>query len=471
MDILASDYPDENGKEGRGGELTNSHHAKRHKSDSETGGEDSAVLSLGVYWKTGYEDFESKLRWAKEEAIKQHSNFALYLDDILVLVEPAGIKTGGGKGMYYHYRVKVHGFTLKIAEYKEPLEQTPNVIVDIRSTLLMRCGGLFHAWAELRHTLACLGGYVLWNKITRLDVCADLPGVKVAKFCSLIVQKDQYVTRARSEVSYREHLESRGVTIGTGQVVLRIYDKAYEVQVKRPDATKRALMESRRWGSVQHSAVRVEYQLRRTVLKELGIGTIGEYLRKRPTVGRYLTEHWFRITRKKPDRKNGNASRAVTHQLWQRVQRHFEEWMGAAPESATRERHLVINPERQVKQAAGCLMNSVVDLTQEEYIHLDVYREKIHQVLDWHLDDLSEQEYIKRYRKKASQRIVRTGGVKVINLERIDRPLPWVSDIVDAGVFRRAGVAGRVVPPREGGDSDFIDPESGEEDDDEESDS
>ena len=459
MDILASEVPDEPKKNKRGGESTNSHHANRHKKDLETGGEDFAVLSLGVYWETGYDSFMELLSDGRDTARELHQPFIVGNEEFAMAINPAGLKSGGGKGMYYPYIVQTRGFTIKISEHEKPIDETPNVIVEMGSLLLMSSRGLLNAWADLKNILEGWGGFVLWDKISRLDLCADLPGEKIADINRLIAIKNQFVTRAISDVSYREHLAPRGVTIGTGKIMLRIYDKRYEVMVKKPNPAKRLILEELRWGGPQESALRVEFQLRREALRELGIGTLSDYISNRAKVGNYLTQEWFRLIRQKPDRKNGNSRRVGTHRLWRKVQRAFADWLGESPEVAKRRAAIGKDPIRLVKQAGGCLMSSIVDLTQRVEMHPEEFRGFAHKVLDYYVDDMDYATFFKRYNGKAAKRIVETPSTEV--KPRLNgNNVPWVDNTVDASVFWRNRMEGRVKKRREDEEEEESDEES-----------
>lgn len=323
---------------------------------------------------------------------------------VSVGVYPSGKKSGGGRGMYYRFKVLCRGFVLMISEHSRPIEQTPNVLVEMGSTLLMSTRGLPLAWAELKNTLECLGGYVFWSKVSRMDVCADLPGVNVAELVNLVLAK-QRVCRARSLTYFEEEEYWRGIQLGTGQVVLRMYDKAFEVYRKKQDSVKQHLLLAHRWGGPQDTALRVEFQVRREALKGAGIDGVGDYFRKRKDLVAYLVNDWFRLTAVRPDKANNNTQRAETHPQWLEIVKAFEAWAGASTEPLRRDRRRTQrDPIRLVKQAFGCLLGAVSDLkdgnelTPEEFIIL------AEECLEWNLGHMSIGEFVQRYQDKALPR-------------------------------------------------------------------
>ena len=90
---------------------------------------------------------------------------------------------------------------------------------------------------------------------------------------------------------------------------------------------RQALMVDRRWnGAVPAQAVRVEFRLGRTKLREFGIDTPEDFYRKRRTLVDYLCRDWFRFTADPVDR--ANTTRAATLPLWLDVHEAFAVWAG-----------------------------------------------------------------------------------------------------------------------------------------------
>jgi len=62
---------------------------------------------------------------------------------------------------------------------------------------------------------------------------------------------------------------------------------------------------------------RQEFQLRREVLKQLGISTIPDLLRLQGELWRYLTEDWLRLAILNPN--DTTRTRWLTHPVWQAI--------------------------------------------------------------------------------------------------------------------------------------------------------
>lgn len=404
-----------NEEDGHGGELGITHHANRQEQtetegpeDSETGGEDTVHLALGVEWGK-YGELMGCLSHAKANAIATHGDMRATIGNRLISVKPKGRKSGGGRGMYYPFSVTAQGFTLWICEHGKPVEQTPNVLVEMGSTLLMSTRGLGPAWAELVALVDEFGGKVLWDKVSRLDVCADLPGMDAHELIDLVL-KEQAVGRARIEQFYRENGRWRGIQVGRGDCLVRMYDKVYEVTQAKPDPLKQDLLERYRWNGPQTTASRVEFQLRRDAVKSLGVDTVANYQANRAKLVAYLCESWFRLVDEVPDRENNNTQRAETHALWITVSNAFRDWAGIdEPMVRQARRALWRDPIRLVKQGFGCLLAAVSELRDGDEVLPEEFLDLGRQCIEWNLEKMGEIEFYRRYHGKALPRQVEKG--------------------------------------------------------------
>lgn len=95
------------------------------------------------------------------------------------------------------------------------------------------------------------------------------------------------------------------------------------------DLEKLQLLIDQRWGVFPFRAIRVEFQLRRGKLKQLGVDSLADWLEKRAAVVRYLTHDWFRLTAGPVDRKHPDRTPILPE--WQEVQQAFAAWAGSGP--------------------------------------------------------------------------------------------------------------------------------------------
>lgn len=327
------------------------------QNDLETGGEDTAVFSLYVRWDPDkFEEIMDQLKAAQNAARQDGEAFKgdiLRIGERDYLVQPAGSK-GKGKGSpFYAFVVESRGLRIKISQRMDPHEKIPNVAVNAGSLLLMQAG-LSNVWADVQEALQLLGCTIERNKLTRIDAAADLPGLDISVFCTAMWEK-RMICRARKRTFHVDGDRRTGIQCGTGDLVLRMYDKALETKQKG-DQAKQDFLERYRWGGEQKTATRVEFQLRREGLKSLGVDTVEDWLHKRAAIVAYLCGEWCRLVTD-VDKDNGNHTRAVLMEEWEAVREAFAAWTGRA-DPAERKTTPAPDAEALVKQAAGCLMSA-----------------------------------------------------------------------------------------------------------------
>ncbi len=387
----------------QGGDSGITHPAKRQQAEQptlESGGEDTLHLALNVWWKEDFEGVMTALEQGKLEAQARNRSVEVEYKGLKIVVTRQGKKTGGGRGRFYRYLVHVRGITMLLTDQPQAIEQFPNVLIEVGSTLLMLVGGAGNAMTDLRAMFRSLGGEVQWAKVSRVDLCVDLPEVAMSSFHSLL-QQGHAITRAASRREFFEHSRITGMVFGTGCVALRLYDKLLEVTGPKYDPFKLALLCERRWGTQPASAVRVEYQLRREMLLTANISTIEDYLKHRSPLARYLTHEWFRLVASAPDRENHNTSRADTHPLWVQVQEAFEAWTGTAPESIRRlKSRPVVDPIRLAKQGRGCFLSAIAELEGVAPMSEHTIRAKAQQILDWAFDQSAPLRTVEAFEEK-----------------------------------------------------------------------
>jgi len=355
-----------------------------------------------VDWGEQYPTLINVLQTAKEHAQKQGHDIAVKFEGRECLVSGHGTKSGNGKGVYYSWVLTFAGFTFTVAKLSEPFQQTPNVMADIGAVELMEQSNVSTVLQNIKDTISAMGGAVTWDKLSRVDVCADVCGVSMDEFVNLFVMR-QYITRGRKWTIYGDERRNTGVSIGAGAVHLRVYDKLFEVVHEKPDFTKFELLQQR-WGGCPDYVSRVEFQLRRDFLREHGIDSIADYLEKRSSVVKYLLTEWFRFVDGIPDRENNNQSRLNAHPLWIRVSEVFASWIEDkdAPPLAKVQRQYK-DPVKLAKQGFGCLLGAIANLKQGACISGSQFLNSSSEVIDFLLDSMGELDFLKRYESKASR--------------------------------------------------------------------
>ena len=239
-------------------------------------------------------------------------------------VEPTGAKVGKGKkGIYCSWRFTSGDMlNFKLINRTNAHKTMPNVfiIVDGQACTIDHAENWFQRAGEI---IQLLGGTVVKNKLSRVDICLDMPNVPINKF-EKCFDDERYICRANA----KGKMESNGKTIyfGENPIKARIYDKLREVK-KKADPIKTLAMKLYRWGGkFPNEATRVEFQIRRDGLKTRGIDNVQDYLDRRASLAKYLTTQWLRLTLDHVDKINKNQSKARTLPLWQDVSNHLVAW-------------------------------------------------------------------------------------------------------------------------------------------------
>lgn len=195
--------------------------------------------------------------------------------------------------------------TNKAMEIKIARSMQPNCYVQFSSEGLWR-HGVDGITARFRKWLNSIGATLLRpEKVSRADFAFDfdLP--------SIDFQPSDFVTRAAKDAQWREHGRLQTLQFGTGECVLRIYDKVAEIEQASGKAWFYDL-----WG--QKEAVwRVEFQLRGERLKTAGIRTLADL---DDLSGDLLRELSGKFARLCIPNKGKNRARWPLHPLWLSLQ-------------------------------------------------------------------------------------------------------------------------------------------------------
>lgn len=258
------------------------------------------------------------------------------------LMQPGGGKIGG---KYCRFKIELECAVILIADQCGYHGDWPNVKVEISGfDCLAFTGGAPEAYrAAMLWFGEHLGGEIHKERVSRCDICADFPEVGMGEFIAR-AEKRHWTCRSRV---YHPYLCTGATSLywGTGDLILRIYDKLGEMQASalRGAPAKYEHMIKKRWGGKEPSqAVRVEFQLRRDALKGFGITDFdslsfghGDLVRYLTGVGAVLRRwddvnkchkqqenaRWFRFLTWEPDQKHPENNHTLP--LWEFVQRVF----------------------------------------------------------------------------------------------------------------------------------------------------
>ncbi|MEJ1339685.1 MAG: replication initiation factor [Candidatus Sedimenticola sp. (ex Thyasira tokunagai)] len=210
----------------------------------------------------------------------------------------------------YKYVLRDHWYNLAIsAPYTD---HTPLAYVQLASEALT-FEGAEAVEEDLSSVIASLGCITGGPGVSRVDLCVDFTtDVDVES-----IQEGDWVTRARTFNRYSVQRIFSGLTIGLGGIIsARLYDKTLELEKSHKDYLK-AIWGDLGWNG--HSRVwRLEFQLKRDFLKQLGIRTFSDLTGNLGALWLYATSEWLRLTC--PDPTDSTQSRWPLHPLWESLQ-------------------------------------------------------------------------------------------------------------------------------------------------------
>ncbi|MCE5263160.1 MAG: hypothetical protein LLG97_06460, partial [Deltaproteobacteria bacterium] len=285
---------------------------------------------------------------AKKNNMDQPGSITYFLPDEVWLYN---MKPHGAKG--FSWILSGSDFTYKIAESQEP-NSRPNVMAEVRSETLWRLGPE-ESMKIVLGLIAANGGHRIEAKLSRVDLCVDfvMPDERWSQELM-----DYAVTRATDYAPYYRFHKLTGIRIGKGTISARLYDKPLEIQQQ----SKKEWMYDV-WGIEDvpegHKLIRIEFQMRREVLKQLGLNKVADLLQKTPNAWAYCTKNWLKFQ----DRPGLHHTQRSTLKWYEEIQEGFEGVQGAEP--LVREKAVNMDKKRLMQQANG-LIKSIHAIDQEE---------------------------------------------------------------------------------------------------------
>jgi len=247
---------------------------------------DTLVLAVNLVWKD--QDFFHRLERAKQDAIAR---------DVAVPIEIAsldgsqraimGVHQYGKEG--YRWIISSPEFYIKIGEWMRPTTR-PSALIEVRSQALW-LQGVVEVLDRLALLLQGVGAYIDIIKITRIDLCLDL-------FISdEIWQAGLFLDHANSRASdiaiFSRHRKLSGAQIGRGKILARIYDKALEI-VKSQKVWMYDIWNIH-YVPEGFKVIRIEFQLRREMLRELAVDTIWNFIGHPQNLWNYCVHSWLKF--------------------------------------------------------------------------------------------------------------------------------------------------------------------------------
>jgi len=308
------------------------------------------VLSIDVFWhKKGFFRYLEK---KKAEAIKHGKE----IQGIIRTKEeesnwPFTIKPHGSRG--YEWILTGKEYSFLIGNWHTP-QSKPSIMAEIRSETLWNHGAE-NAVEYLLFLLESAGSLIHAVKLSRVDVCIDvlLPGYIWGE--GILKYK---VTRATKTGQYYTHNDCEGLSIGKDKILCRIYDKELEIHQQ-----SRKFWMFDIWGISKapknSKIIRVEFQIRREVIKELGLNTVNDLFDRIADLWVYCTEKWLKFQ----TRPGKHHTQRTTLPWWEVVQQGFKGDQGENP--LIRSKTFSLDKDQHVYQILGSL-TSLQALRYEE---------------------------------------------------------------------------------------------------------
>ena len=276
---------------------------------------------LGIDWEG--------LRYAKE---KLAAAPAVDFTEITLGGETFALKRGGRKP--YSFILTNKAFELQLGENIQP-----RCHARFSSELLWK-EGLERAWERFKTIWRETGcAFLRPEVIFRVDAAFDFaigePDFEIGHF----------VSQAAKDATWRQHGEEQTFQFGTGDAVVRIYNKVAEIEQASEKHWMYDLWET------DEGVWRVEFQVRGERLKQAGIGTIEQLRAYLPSLIRHLARQHTSL--RTPNR-DSNRSRWQLHPMWRSVIASADA-LTNLPDSPPRpfNRGNLYNLERQLQSLGG----------------------------------------------------------------------------------------------------------------------
>jgi hypothetical protein len=318
-------------------------------------------------------DFELLTR--EREGIKQTKSKEpkkITLGESDFLLHPFGSSSG------YPIIITNEDFKIEMGEFNNP-----NLFVTFRSQGIWK-SSVF----DMHDRFIDWGGSVGFEpygseSLSRIDYCFDYNMDKID------FDEDCFVSRSNKDSKHREDGKPQTFTFGKGDVVLRVYDKVAEIKQQSDKAWFYVL-----WGGLDQGVWRIEWQVRKVVLRNFGIKTFNDLYNRLGDLLKYLSEEHDTLRCPNGD---SNRSRWPMHPLW----RDLQERVKYVNQTEIREPYdkEVVLDERMTRitiimygylkrvAAIRCIKTGKNMISEQEALeYLGERLSRIHDPLNWQID-------------------------------------------------------------------------------------
>ena len=316
-----------------------------------------------------------------QQAAKRPEQATLSLGGTDFLLSPRGTASG------YPYLMGNAETRIQFGEFNNP-----GFFVNFRSHALWHKGAqaLHRELGQWADSMGLVPGRP--EGLSRVDFAFDfhLPHIDF--------DEDSFLTQACKDAQHRKDRKLQTLRFGEGDIVLRIYDKSAEIREASAKTWFYAL-----WGGVADNVWRIEFQVRKDVLKRFGVRTFQDLFDGSGDVLRFLVhEH----TSLRVPHEDTNRSRWPLHPLWTMLQEHVDtlQAQGVVREVDADERlleqlmRLAISVEGYIKRSAAieCVRRGGELLSHEQAIDaFDSFLRRVHNPLTWRTDVMKRADQVR----------------------------------------------------------------------------
>jgi len=186
------------------------------------------------------------------------------------------------------------------------------------SSELLTIKGAEHAVTDLTSIVDLIGVTSNEPNVSRVDLCVDF----ITDHPLETIIDTDWVTKAKDMDRYTVQRQFSGWVIGRGKISARLYNKTLEMN-KKPRPYLEDLWRQSGWDGHQ-DVWRLEFQIRRDCLRELGVITFGSLMQKLSGLWNYSTQDWLRLSI--PNQNDKTQTRWPTASVWEALQN--AEWLG-----------------------------------------------------------------------------------------------------------------------------------------------
>lgn len=168
--------------------------------------------------------------------------------------------------------------------------------------------------------IVLFGGGIVKERVSEFHMASDC--IETSLQDLPVARQEQWITRAHKFSVNYDRGKFTGISVGKGDLMLRIYDKVQEL---RTQSTHKQPIFKEVWGMKtfdEKPVTRIEFQVRRAALREFSpkVDTLDDLKNSLSSLWHYLTNEWCRLAMAPVDTENKHQARAIIHPFWGQVQ-------------------------------------------------------------------------------------------------------------------------------------------------------